>query len=144
MLTSEDLCEEKRLCVCMNVYVNEYESLSWWKKILNQLRISLAPSALFLLLIRVLCSAASPCKESWAYTRLEIWRCSLHIAFIDHLYIHLVIIYFIYWLVSEFMKKYALYKVSSATSDSWVSCPNTSGVLPSKDYSSRFKRETDP
>lgn len=33
------------------------------KKILNQLCISLAPSALFLLLITVLCSAASPSKQ---------------------------------------------------------------------------------
>ncbi len=61
LITSEDLCEEKRVYVCVCVCVNE--GLSWWKKNLNQLRISLAPSALFVLLITVLRS-----KQHWAYT----------------------------------------------------------------------------
>ncbi len=63
LITSEDLCEEKRVYVCVCVCVNEYEGLSWWKKNLNQLRISLAPSALFVLLITVHRS-----KQHWAYT----------------------------------------------------------------------------
>lgn len=60
------ICVKRNVCMC--VCVNEYEGLSWWKKNLNQLRISLAPSALFVLLITVLRSAASPSKQHWAYT----------------------------------------------------------------------------
>jgi len=54
------------MCVCVHERVSmSMRAFHDGKKIRNQLRISLAPSALFLLLITVLCSAASPCKEYW-------------------------------------------------------------------------------
>lgn len=71
------ISEENHVCVPMSM-----RAFHDGKKILNQLRISLAPSALFLLLITVLFNLAN-CIE---LAQLEIWTQGFIIASTDHLY----------------------------------------------------------
>lgn len=117
VITSEDQCEEKRVCARVSMSMRAFHD---GKKILNQLRISLAPSALFVLLIRVLCSAASPNSTGLIQQRSHDQKYENAVYVLPPLTIYIPDTIFVYlscisllltYFNLFFMKKYALYEV---------------------------------